>query len=275
MLAYISFSSYAFAPPTTRVAPVVGRAHARMLFGTTAESSEPRTVQDGKDAFQAMWGKGQFGGWGEGTSPLPMSTQAFCNEMITTVTIAMSSPSYQYTPLFGLGFETLCSYYAIEINLESERGRMAEALAGALLTDAKEMKKDAESLLAAAEGATEEALFETPQFKALAALNGEFKYTYVTGVAMLVLMQKVGVDPNVGVKSWCEKLNLKCENQFTRDANYFKQQMEKLELMKGTLLQMKEAGVKAAAKAAAEKAAKAEAAAKAEEPKAEEPATVA
>jgi len=261
----LGLSSFAFAPPTTSMAPAVSRArmlsamptvsHVRMAENDNAKSSVPRTVQEGKDDFQVMWGKGQVSGWGEGTAPLPMSTQAFCNEMITTVTIAMASPNYQYAPPFGLGFETLCSYYAVELRVESERGRMSEALAGALLADAAQMKKDAESLLAAADGVTEEALFETPEFKALAALNGEFKYTYVFGVGLLVLMQKVGVDPNAGVKSWTEKLNLKCENQFTRDANYFKVQMEKLELMKGMLTQMKTAGEKASAKQAADKAA--------------------
>ena len=40
---------------------------------------------------QAAWGEGITGGWGEGTAPLPMSTQAFVNEMITTVTVAQAA----------------------------------------------------------------------------------------------------------------------------------------------------------------------------------------
>ena len=56
-----------------------------------------------------------MGGWGEGTSPLPMSTQAFVNEMITTVTVAQSSANYQYSSIFGLGYETLVSYYTLEV----------------------------------------------------------------------------------------------------------------------------------------------------------------
>jgi len=63
------------------------------------------------------------------------------------------------------------------------------------------------------------------EFKRLAALDSSFKYTYIFGAGLLVLMQKVGVDPATGVKSWCEKLNLNCEGQFSRDAAYFKTQM--------------------------------------------------
>ena len=44
-----------------------------------------------------------------------MSTQAFVNEMITTVTVAQSSANYQYSSIFGLGYETLVSYYTLEV----------------------------------------------------------------------------------------------------------------------------------------------------------------
>lgn len=214
-----------------------------------------RSVQNGKDDFQAAWGKGFHGGWGKDTAPLPMSTQAFVNEMITTVTIALVSPNYQYSSAFGLGFEVLCGYYSLEIRNEEQREKMRVALAKALLTDPTQMKEDSESLLAAAEGMSEDDLFETAEFKRLAALNSKFKYTYVFGVGLLTLMQKVGVDPGTGVKTWCEKLNLNCQNQFSRDAVYFKAQVEKLEMMKEMFKQMKDASERAAAKAAEEKAA--------------------
>jgi hypothetical protein len=44
-----------------------------------------------RTGVQAAWGEGVVGGWGEGTAPLPMSTQAFVNEMITTVTVAQAA----------------------------------------------------------------------------------------------------------------------------------------------------------------------------------------
>ena len=79
-----------------------------MVLGLgTKESAEPRTIQEGKDDFQVNWGKGFSSGWGEDTAPLPMSTQAFVNEIITTVTIAQNSPNFGYSSLFGLGFEVL------------------------------------------------------------------------------------------------------------------------------------------------------------------------
>lgn len=228
---------------------------AMLLAPKDASSLETRTVQDGKDDFQRHWGEGFVGGWGENTAPLPMSTQTFVNEMITTVTIALASPNYQYSPAFGLGFQTLIGYYSLEIRSEKQREKMRIALAKALLTDPAQMEEDATSLLAAAEGLSEEELFETAEFKRLAGLNSQFKYTYIFGVGLLTLMQKVGVDPATGVKSWCDKLNLACENQFTRDASYFKAQMSKLELMQEMFAQMKAASEKAATQAAEDKAA--------------------
>merc|ERR1711906_14227 len=102
------------------------------------------------------------------------------------------------------------------------------ALAKALLRDPAQMQADAEELK------TAEQLFETAEFKRLAGLNGKFKYTYVFGVGLIQLMQLVDppVDPVAGASAWTKKLGLPCENQATRDANYFKAQMEKLELMK-------------------------------------------
>merc|ERR1712194_608910 len=48
------------------------------------------------------------------------------------------------------------------------------------------------------------------------------------------LMQLVDpvVEPVAGASAWTKKLGLPCENQATRDATYFKAQMEKLAQMK-------------------------------------------
>lgn len=252
---------HAFVAPASRVrtdgalaaASARSAAAHRLLSPRNSATLEVRTIQDGKDEFQEWWGQGFSGGWGDGTAPLPMSTTAFINEMITTVTIAMPSPNYQYSPIFALGFETLCSYYAIEVRNEAARERMREALAKALLLDPAQMKSDADALLAASEGADEEALLATAELQKLASLEGKFKYTYVFGTGLIILMQKVGVDPEAGVKSWCEKLNLAaCEGQFARDYRYYKSQMDKLDGMKAMMAQMKEAAEKAAAKAAAD-----------------------
>jgi len=212
-----------------------------------------RSVQDGKDDFQKSWGEGAFGGWGEGTAPLPMSTQAFVNEMITTVTVAQASANYEYSSIFGLGFETLVSYYTLEVRKPEMKEKCRVALAKALLRDPAQMQADAEELKAAATGKTAEQLFETAEFKRLAGLNGKFKYTYVFGVGLIQLMQLVDppVDPVAGASAWTKKLGLPCENQATRDANYFKAQMEKLELMKDMIAQMKASGERKAANKAA------------------------
>merc|ERR1712028_89887 len=169
-----------------------------------------------------MGGEGVTGGWGEGTAPLPMSTQAFVNEMITTVTVAQASANYEYSSIFGLGFETLVSYYTLEVRKPESKEKMRVALAKALLRDPTQMKADAEALKASAAGKTVDELFETAEFKRLIGLNGKFKYTYVFGVGLIQLMQLVEtpVDPVAGASAWSKKLGLP----------YFKAQMEKLEL---------------------------------------------
>ena len=42
---------------------------------------------------------------------VPMPTQSFANEMITSTTLAMATPSYRYTRVFALGFDRLCSIF--------------------------------------------------------------------------------------------------------------------------------------------------------------------
>jgi len=260
MLVLARICSLAFVGPSVRLSAPSrsGSADVAMLFGRgdgESKVSSPRedaslgsnmpnpmrSVQDGKDDFQAAWGEGVTGGWGEGTAPLPMSTQAFVNEMITTVTVAQASANYEYSSIFGLGFETLVSYYTLEVRKPESKEKMRVALAKALLRDPTQMKADAEALKAGAAGKTVEELFETAEFKRLAGLNGKFKYTYVFGVGLIQLMQLVEspVDPVAGASAWTKKLGLPCENQATRDATYFKAQMEKLELMKDMFAQMK------------------------------------
>merc|ERR1719486_1059422 len=165
-----------------------------------------RSIQNGKDDFQKSFGTGAFGGWGEGTRPLPMSTQAFVNEMITTVTVAQASANYKYSSIFGLGFETPVSYYTLEMRGEESKEKCRVALAKALLRDPAQMKADAEELQAAATGKIVE-----------------------------------------GASAWTKRLGLPCENQATRDATYFKKQMEKLQLMKDMFDQMKAAAERKAA----------------------------
>jgi len=258
MLALFSSSAAFLAPASPLRDAVAARQSSPRIVLTPIMGAvgEPRTIEEGKNDFQKSWGEGFVGGWGDGTAPLPMSTQAFVNELITTVTIAMTSDNYQYSPIFGVGFELLVDMYALELREGAARERMRVALAKACLTDPAQMKEDSDALIAAAEGAADvEALFATPAFQELAGKDGKFKYTYVFGAGLITLMQKTGADPDKAVAEWCQKLNLSCEGQFTRDYKYFKAQLEKLQGMKDMMAQMKESAEKKAAKAAADTAA--------------------
>ena len=86
------------------------------------------------------------------------------------------------------------------------------------------------------------------------------QYSYTLGAGLIALMKAVDVEPDdESVKRWCEALDVKSVNSFTRDLGYFKMNVEKFGQMKEMFAQME---VSAAKKKASVMAAKAEAAKK-------------
>merc|ERR1719484_288603 len=94
----------------------------------------PYTVGDGKKALMDAYGK----------PVLPMGTTAFCNEILSSTIATMTSPSYAYSPVFGLGLTVLSDRFMFEVRDPEERERVKASLCVALQLDPKEVKADAD-----------------------------------------------------------------------------------------------------------------------------------
>merc|ERR1719450_256537 len=149
----------------------------------------------------------------------------------------MTSPSYAYSPVFGLGLSVLSEKFMFEITNADERERVKAALCTALQLDPKEVKADADRL-AAATGDEAEIL----KLDALAELKGKpVKYTYAFGAGLIALMLQCGVKPegeDGAIKRWSEELDLNCVGVLGRDYDYYLQAVTKMEGMQEMLKQM-------------------------------------
>ena len=90
------------------------------------KAAVPRTVGEAKEAFQQAYG-----------APVGSMAQGFVNEMLTSVTLATVTPSYKYSRIFAVGFETLCEVrtgpHATAVCTRAERA--AAAARGPLRTE--------------------------------------------------------------------------------------------------------------------------------------------
>merc|ERR1719247_687279 len=226
--------------PVPRAAPAARRAlFARMGF-------VPQNVGEAKVKFQESYGR-----------PTNVAVQGFVQEMLTSTQCVMITPTYEYSRVFSVGFDSLCTVFLAASPSEEDKLALRSSMLKGLGFDPATVQKDAEALTASATGLSEEALFETDDFKKIAAKDG-FKYSYTFGAGLISLMQAVGVEPgDEAIERWCEKLNMK-PNTLKRDYAYFKDSMQKMEDVKEMMLQMKVSAKRQEAQRLAEKAKKAE-----------------
>lgn len=209
----------------------------------------PATIGDAKMSFQESYGK-----WNIPSQP----AQQFINSMLTQQ-YAMVAPTYRYSRIFSVGFESLCTTFLGATARDTEDAEKARSsLYTALDMDPAKCKADAASLMDSAAGKTEEELLASDDFQQVKA--SPFKYSLPFGMGAISLMKVVGVEPSEeSIARWCEALGLPNANSLTRDWQYFETQMSKLETFKEMLLQMTAASKRneaARLKAKAEKAAK-------------------
>jgi len=230
-----------------RVAPMQHpTALARRAVGLQMGLKTPQTVGDAKEAFQEAYGR-----------PVTNVLQGFVQEMITSTQFALVAPSYEYSRVFSVGFDKLCGIFLQASPSEADREAIRSSMCIGLGMDPKMVKKDAEALLAAAQGMTEEQLFEAADLKKIIAKEGSFKYTYTFGAGLICLMEAVGTEPGPeAIDSWCERLGMK-SNAFKRDYQYYLDSVKKMDGVKEMMLQMQVAAKRAEATRLAEKAAKA------------------
>lgn len=184
---------------------------------------------------------------------IPMQTQSFVNEMITTTTLSMVQPNYRYTRLFALGFETLCDQF-LPVGCSADTAKyVRSSLLEAFEMDEAKVKADAEAYKALIEGKTEAELFETEDFKGIKA--SKITYTYLFGAGLTLTMAAAGVKVDRdSIARWCDALNLNCKNALTRDYEYYETNVVKAKQMQEMLEQMEASSKRQEAEREAEKA---------------------
>merc|ERR1711972_699406 len=143
-----------------------------------------KTVGDTKAAFQGAYGR-----------PVGTFFQGFVGEMLSSITLAMIAPTYKYSRIFALGFETLCDTFIADQLSESEKELLVSSMCVGLDLDRDTLKTDAQALRDAASPASEDELLASTDFKQIAELEGAFKYSYAFGAGMLALMPLVDATP--------------------------------------------------------------------------------
>jgi len=233
---------------TVRRAAVGPSAMASLPLGT------PENVGVAKKRFQESYGK-----------ILSMPAQAFVNNMLMQQ-VALIAPNYQYSRVFAVGFESLCTVFLPSTCSTPENAEQARrALYAGLGMDPDQCKADSESLLSLAAGKTEADLLESEDFAKIK--EADFKYSYQFGAGLVALMKAVGTEPSAdAISRWCTALDLNANATLTRDWEFYESQIVKLEGLKEMLLQMTAASkrneadrLKAKAAEAAKEAAEAEA----------------
>uniref|UniRef100_A0A7S0LAY6 Uncharacterized protein n=1 Tax=Coccolithus braarudii TaxID=221442 RepID=A0A7S0LAY6_9EUKA len=211
----------------------------RVIGVHMAELVTPSTIADVKRAFEANINK---------AGVVPMSVQAFVNEVASSSVTALATPGYTYTRVFGLGLVSLCDEFLFEARDDASRDDIRDSLCKALGYEPSAVVSDAESLLQAIEGRSEDELLDTlDDFKLIAGLEKPLKYTYTLGAGLIVLMRKAGLEPDgsaegaegTTIERWCARLNLPCARTLSRDYAYYQAQVDKAQQVKDMFAQMK------------------------------------
>ena len=213
------------------------------------------TTGDRKVIFTENLGKGL--GVDPRHTQIPMAAQSFVNEILTSEGLAMNTPRYRYSRIFAVGFQSMCDVFLSVGITDSTAQLVRESLCVAFEFEPSTVYADAADLLELAKGKSEEEVLALDDLKELAGSSSS-QYSYTLGAGLLSLMKEAGIEPDADViKRWCEALNIKAVNSFTRDYGYFQMNVKKFAELREMFQQME---VSAAKKKAADLAKKAEAA---------------
>ena len=245
-----------------RAAPATMMLGARRTSSPTMKAYSTLTTGDRKVIFGDNLGKGL--GVNPQHTQIPMAAQSFVNEIIQTEGLAMNTPRYKYSRIFALGFESMCDLFLSVGISDSTAQLVRESLCVAFEFEPEKVAKDAKGLAELAKGKTEEELLALDDLKALSSTSPQYSYTL--GAGLLSLMKEAGLEPDADViKRWCEALNIKAVNSFTRDYGYFQMNVKKFAELREMFAQMEVSAAKKKAANLAKQAEAAEAEAKAAE----------
>ena len=150
----------------------LGHMHA-FKAGAAIYMMTPADVGEAKSLFQKEL-KGRI---------LSMPAQSFANNMLMQQ-VALCAPNYQYSSVFSLGFETLCSVFLPPTcNTPENEEVVRRALYIGLGMDADQAKADSDALLSLASGKTEDELLATDEF--IKIKGADFKYSYQFGAGLV------------------------------------------------------------------------------------------
>lgn len=188
--------------------------------------STPANVGEAKKRFQESYKK-----------ILSMPAQGFVNTMLMQQ-FALIAPNYQYSRVFSVGFESLCSVFLpMTLNSQNDVERCRRSLYVGLGMDADRCKEDATALLLLASGKSEEELWAADDFVKIK--ESDFKYTFQFGAGLVALMKAVGTEPSAAaISRWCRELKLHNEHALTRDWEFCELELVKMEGMKEMFIQM-------------------------------------
>ena len=133
-----------------------------------------------------------YGKWNIPSQP----AQSFINSMLTQQ-YAMIAPTYRYSRIFSVGFESLCTLFLAATARDTEDAEaVRKALYSALDMDATKCKADADALLEFAAGKSEAELLASDDFAQVKA--SPFKYSLPFGMGIVSLMKvKRATPPDV------------------------------------------------------------------------------
>merc|ERR1719453_139553 len=119
--------------------------------------SPPATVDVAK--------KRMYGVLGEYNS-LSMQEAAFAGEMITSTQFALIAPNFEYSRVYALGFDTLCTEF---LSGSTRADAVRKGLCVAFDWDSDKIAADAEAIRSFANSKSEEEILESDDLKTVAA----------------------------------------------------------------------------------------------------------
>jgi hypothetical protein len=161
--------------------------------------AEPMTVSAVREKFYAAYGQ----------NFVPFISQGFVNEMLSSMTFAMSSGDWTYSRVFALGFKKLCLILQDSVPDEEKRLNIEKSMLTAVGLKPDTIMKDAEQLEEKVKDMSESDLLASDDMTKITNAKN-FKYSYQIGAGLFTLMDAVGVEKTEdNIERWASELNLR------------------------------------------------------------------
>ncbi len=243
---------------------------------TNAPTVNVPTVSDSKRAFYAAH-----------THPINSIYRRVVEELLVEMHLLSVNSVFAYDPIFALGVINSYDRFMESYRPEADRVSILNAVCSALKQDVTTYRRDAEAMLAAVEGVSEDDLIAwlsgtregAPEVmqRAISALAGrgdDFKYSRLFGIGLFTVLEKAGAkllkqksdEPSEQLQAIANHLHLPTD-KLKKDLETYASNLEKMAQAKVVMEEAIQAERKKRAQREDERKAKAEAKAKAEDEK--------